>query len=183
MAQHFEVSQWVPFRLELVFAFFANPAELPLLMPSNLETRIEESKLVAPRARPLAPKFVGRLPSVAAGVGSEILISFRPFIWPRLRLKSLVRVTEFEWNSHFRDKQIHGPFRRFDHIHITKAEVRKGVEGTLVTDTIEYSLPFGAIGSLGNGMIQRQLEAMFAHRQQRLTELLMAVMRLADQCG
>jgi ligand-binding SRPBCC domain-containing protein len=184
MAQKFEVSQWVPFRLEMVFAFFANPAELPLLMPPRLETRVEESELVAPKKpRPPVPPMVGKLPSVAAGAGSELLISFRPFAWPRLRMKSRVRITEFVWNSHFCDEQIHGPFKSFDHRHTTAAAVRKGVQGTLVTDTIEYSLPFGAIGSLGDGMVRKQLEETFTHRQQRLTELLTALQRLAAHCG
>jgi len=184
MAEKFEVSRWVPFRLEMVFAFFADPAELPRLMPPKLGTRIEESELVAPKKpRPASPSLAGKLPSAAAGVGSEILVSFCPCIWPRFRIKSRVRITEFEWNSHFCDEQIEGPFQRFDHRHTAKAVVRKGVQGTQVTDTIEYSLPFGAIGSLGNGIIRRQLEAMFTYRQQKLIELLTAVRRLGEQCG
>jgi ligand-binding SRPBCC domain-containing protein len=184
MTQMLEVSQWVPFRLELVFAFFANPAELPLLMPPKLEARIEESKLVAPKkARPSAPPLVRKLPGVTAGIGSEILISFRPFAWAPMRMRSRVRVTEFEWNSHFCDEQIQGPFQKFDHCHSTVPEVRKGVQGTRVTDTIEYSLPFGAVGKLANGMVRRQLEGTFAYRQRRLPELLTAIVRLAEQCG
>jgi len=183
MAQKFEVSQWVPFRLEVVFAYFANPDELPLLMPPRMETRIEELDLIAPKkARPAVPPLVGKLPGVAAGEDSEILISFCPFAWPRVRMKARVRITEFEWNNHFCDEQIQGPFHQFDHRHTTKAMVRKGVQGTLVTDAIEYSLPFGAIGSLGNGMIRRNLEEAFAHRQKRLTEVLTAAARLASQC-
>lgn len=184
MAEKFEVSQWVPFRLEVVFAFFANPGELPLLMPPRMETRIEELDLTAPKkARPPLPPLVGKLPDVAAGVGSEILISFCPFAWPRVRMKARVRITEFEWNYHFRDRQIQGPFRQFDHSHTTKATVRKGVQGTMVTDTIKYSLPYGAIGRMGNGMIHRNLEEMFEHRQRRLTEVLTAAARLAANCG
>ena len=182
MAQKFEVSQWVPFRLELVFAFFANPADLPLLMPPKLDTRIEQMKLIAPKEpRPPVPPVVGKLPSIAAGVGSEILVSFRPFAWPRIRVKSKVRITEFGWNSHFCDEQIVGPFARFDHRHSIVAEVRNGVPGTLVTDTIEYSLPFGIIGSLGNGSARRKLAETFAHRQERLPEVLTAVFRLATE--
>ena len=95
----------------------------------------------------------------------------------------LFRSTEFVWNSYFCDEQVQGPFKSFDHRHTTTAEVRKGVQGTLVTDAIEYSLPFGPLGVLGNGMILRNLEAMFEHRQQKLAELLTALLRLAQQCG
>jgi ligand-binding SRPBCC domain-containing protein len=180
MAQEFEVSQWVPFRLEMVFAFFANPSDLPLLMPPKLQTRLEESSLIEPKDRPPVPPLIGKLPNIAAGVGSEILVSFYPFAWPRVRVKSRVRITEFEWNSHFCDEQILGPFRRFDHRHTTRAEKRNGVQGTLVTDTITYSLPFGIVGSLGNALVKRKLAETFAYRQERLPEVLTAVFRLAD---
>ena len=155
-----------------------------MLMPLRLETRIEELNLVAPKkARAQSSSIVRTLPSVAAGADTEILISFCPIAWPRVRMKSRVRITDFEWNNHFCDEQIKGPFKHFDHRHTTRAEVRKGVQGTLVTDAIEYSLPFGAIGGLANGMIRHQLETMFAYRQQRLSELLTAISRLSQQCG
>jgi hypothetical protein len=35
MTQHLETQQWVPYPVELVFAFFANPANLPHLMPRS----------------------------------------------------------------------------------------------------------------------------------------------------
>jgi ligand-binding SRPBCC domain-containing protein len=54
------------------------------------------------------------------------------------------------------------------------------VQGTLVTDTIEYSLPFGIFGSLGNAIVRRKLAQTFASRQERLPEVLTAVFRLAD---
>jgi ligand-binding SRPBCC domain-containing protein len=76
-------------------------------------------------------------------------------------------------------KQARGPFAVFRHRHGIEAEVREGVEGTLVTDEIEFALPHGRIGQVGGVLVQRQLAAQFAHRQQRLPEILAAAARQA----
>jgi ligand-binding SRPBCC domain-containing protein len=57
------------------------------------------------------------------------------------------------------------------------------VEGTLVTDEIDYSLPFGLLGQLGSALVLRQLEQSFAHRQQRLPEILAIASRQAAKRG
>jgi ligand-binding SRPBCC domain-containing protein len=62
------------------------------------------------------------------------------------RAKWVARITEFVWNSHFCDTQVRGPFSYFHHCHRVRAERRNGAIGTVVTDEIEYELPFGALG-------------------------------------
>jgi ligand-binding SRPBCC domain-containing protein len=178
MAQRFETRQWVPFPVELVFAFFANPQNLPHLMPQRLEMRIEDVRLEPPPPRPVAQDPARRFLSIAAGVGSEILISFRPLRFGP-RASWLARVIEFKWNTHFVDEQARGPFASFRHRHAIEAEVREGVEGTLVTDEIEFALPYGVIGQIGGLLVHRQLAAQFAHRQQRLPEILAVAARQA----
>jgi ligand-binding SRPBCC domain-containing protein len=179
MTQRFETRQWVPFPVELVFAFFANPSNLPHLMPPRLKTRIEDARMQPPPTRPVAPDPARRFRSVAAGEGSEILISFYPIAWVPKRLGWMARITEFVWNSHFRDEQIRGPFSEFRHRHGIQAEFRDGVEGTLVADEIEYALPYGFLGRLGGLLVKRQLEQSFAHRHKRLPEILAVAARQA----
>ena len=53
------------------------------------------------------------------------------------------------------------------------------MEGTLVSDEIDYSLPFGLLGQLGSALVRRQLEQSFAYRQQRLPEILAVASRQA----
>jgi ligand-binding SRPBCC domain-containing protein len=183
MPQRFETSQWVPFPVELVFAFMANPSNLPHLMPARLETRIEDARLQPPPPRPVHPDPARRFRSVAAGEGSEILISFYPIRWVRKRVSWMARITEFVWNSHFCDKQVRGPFTEFHHRHGIQAEFRDWVEGTLVTDQIEYTLPYGLIGRLGGLLVQRKLKQSFAHRQRRLPEILAVTARQAVKRG
>jgi ligand-binding SRPBCC domain-containing protein len=179
MTQRFETRQWVPFPVELVFAFFANPSNLPHLMPPRQEVRIEDARLQPPPARPMAADPARRFRSLAAGVGSEILISFRPISWLPQRVSWLTRITEFVWNSHFCDEQIRGPFASFHHLHQIEAETWDGTEGTLVRDEIEFALPQDALGWMAGPQVLRQMERGFAYRQKRLPEVLAAAARQA----
>ena len=181
MAQRFESRQWVPHPVELVFAFFANPNNLPHLMPPQQQARIEDVRLNPPPARPLARNPQRRFRSLAAGVGSEILVSFRPVVLLPHRVGWTSRIVEFEWNSHFVDEQVKGPFKSFRHRHGIEPEWRDGVEGTRVTDVIEYQLPLGVLGKLANGMAKAQMELGWEYRQKRLPEILAAAARQAVQ--
>jgi ligand-binding SRPBCC domain-containing protein len=176
----FQTSQWVPYPVELVFAFFANPGNLPHLMPKWQQTRLESSRLIAPPPRPLAPDPALRYQSPAAGVGSELTASFRPVPWLPLRTSVQAHIIEFEWNSHFRDEQVKGPFASWSHLHRIVGEMQDGEAGTRIGDEIEYSLPLGPLGALGNALfVRRQMESVFAYRQQRLSEILPVALRQA----
>jgi ligand-binding SRPBCC domain-containing protein len=91
----------------------------------------------------------------------------------------MARITEFEWNSHFCDEQTRGPFAQFHHRHGVCAEMRKGIEGTLVSDAIDFALPFGILGRMAGVMVRRNLEKSFAYRQKRLPEILAAAAQQA----
>ena len=109
-------------------------------------------------------------------------ISFRPVSILPFRVAWLARITEFVWNSHFCDEQLKGPFRSWKHRHGILAEIRDGVNGTLVSDEVEYSLPAGPIGSVANLLFVRsQMEETFAHRQKRLEEILPVAARQATR--
>lgn len=179
MAQRFETSQWVPFPVELVFAFFANPMNLPHMFPPQLGARVEDLRIQPPPARPVAQDPARRLRSVAAGVGTEILVSFRPLVWFPTRLSWMARIVAFAWNSHFVDEQVRGPFRSFRHRHGIAAAMRDGQEGTLVSDEIDFALPWA--GKLGEFLVLRQLRKSFAYRHKRLPEILAAAQEQAGR--
>lgn len=173
MRHSYSSSQWVPFPVELVFAFFANPSNLPHLLPAWQRARIERSRLIAPPPRPLAIDPALRFQSPAAGAGSEVVLSFRPIRGLPVRAQWLARIKEFIWMSHFIDEQIAGPFAYWHHRHGTVRETRDSLEGTLVTDDVEYEPPMGPLGELAHGpFVLPQLQALFAHRQKRLEEIL-----------
>jgi ligand-binding SRPBCC domain-containing protein len=166
--QIFETSQWVPFTVEEVFAFFAVPANLPLLMPPEQQTRIEKTLLQPPPPPPFDASILAGVRNLAAGTGSEIVFSFRPLPLLPLRLNWTARIVEFEWNNCFADEMVHGPFKRMLHCHSVAAQARSGATGAVVTDRVEYVLPGGAIGNVADRQVRAQMEKGFAFRQKRL---------------
>ena len=128
------------FPLERVFEFFANPRNLPRIMPLATDTRIEQLKLVAPSPSPLGSQTRN---TDLAGVGSEIFTSF--LVLPPLPFRTswVAAITEFAWNHHIADIQKEGPFRRWRHRHEFASHTRHGIQGTVVRDVIEYEAGFG----------------------------------------
>jgi ligand-binding SRPBCC domain-containing protein len=170
MSAHLEFQSWVPFPIEQVFLFFANPENLPRIMPEKSDTRIAALRLVAPPAGPGSAssedlrKF--------AGVGSEILTSFRlvpPFAF---RAQWLARITAFEWNQFFEDVQVRGLFKSWRHRHELSSETREGVQGTNVRDKVDYEFGLGPLDALLEPMISLQMKRMFVERQKILPRLL-----------
>lgn len=157
MRHHFQSEQWVPYPRERVFAFFANPANLPPLMPAWQQARVEKANLTADYA----------------AAGSLIVISFRPVPLLPLRLQWEAYIAEFRWNDYFCDEQRKGPFRYFRHCHRVSEAERDGVKGSIVADAVEYELPFGFLGDLANALgMKRQVAYLFAYRQKMLPRLL-----------
>ena len=162
MRTQVEFEHWVPFPLEQVFRFFADPENLPRIMPPESGTKLVRVRLATP------PEGTG-----LAGVGSEIATSFRIFPFLPFRATWVARITEFVWMDHFADLQVRGPFRYFHHRHRFRALERNGVAGTVVGDAIEYDPGFGVVGRLGDKVfIGPQLRRTFEYRQRRLPEVL-----------
>jgi ligand-binding SRPBCC domain-containing protein len=172
MTHHVQFEQWVPVAVERVFLFFANPRNLSRIMPPGTGTELVHLKLVPPPGIAAAEATItDRDPQ--AGVGSEIVTSFRVLPFLPLRAQWIALITEFEWNCHFADVQKRGPFKSFHHRHELLAEARKGVNGTVVRDTIDYEVGFGLVGELVQKFfITRQLQRTFGYRQQALERLL-----------
>jgi ligand-binding SRPBCC domain-containing protein len=181
MVRHFETSDWVPYPVELVFAFFANPSNLLHLMSPEVQARVEDVRLQPPPPRPVAADPARRLRSVAAGSGSEILISFYPIKWLPQRVSWTTRIADFAWNSHLVDEQVRGPFANFRHRRGIVTEFRDGVEGTRLMDSIEYTMPGGIFGDFAARAMLKQLAKSFEYRKKRLPEILAVASRQATQ--
>ena len=169
MAYMYDAEQWLPFPVELVFAFFSNPENLPRLMPGWQKARIEEASFAPP---PAHPNPSGRIKGIAAGVGTRLTMSFRPFPLSPIRLPWEAEITEFAWDDHFCDIQVRGPFAYWKHCHRLTAETRSGVAGALLKDHVEYELPGGGIAGLAQPFVAFQLASTFKYRQTRTAELM-----------
>ena len=173
MRHRFRTTQWLPHPVESVFAFFANPANLPKLHPDWQQARIEEIELHS-----APPKgFATSEAAFAAGRGTLMTLSFRATRLSPVRSTWVALIEDFHWNERFCDRQIEGPFRYWRHCHRVQAwqSEKTGEYGTLLIDTIEYELAFGAFGHFANRFaVRRMLESVFEHRHRRAEELLRA---------
>ena len=169
MRHTFETEQWLPFPVERVFAFFANPENLPRLMPPWQKTRIEQASFA-----PLPQRPASSTPSsAAAGPGTTLTLSFRPFPLAPFRLHWDAEISEFVWNDHFCDVQHRGPFAFWRHCHNVIAEPRNAIPGTLVRDHVVYEMPFGPLGEVAQRLFGTlQLRSIFNYRHRRTAELL-----------
>jgi ligand-binding SRPBCC domain-containing protein len=168
MRFHFSTSQWLPYPPELVFAFFANPENLPRLMPKWQRARIEEALFAAPPPR---PKDAPRYPGIAAGNGTKLTIGIRPFPFAPFRIPWEAEIEDFQWNQGFCDIQLRGPFSYWRHCHTVTAEPSpeySGQPGTTLRDEVEYGLPLGPLSPLA----RHALAYTFRYRQRQTARLL-----------
>jgi ligand-binding SRPBCC domain-containing protein len=166
MPFHFTAEQHLPYPLETVFTFFADPANLPRLMPAWQDARIHHAHYIAPPPPPYA--FAGS-ERITAGNGTELTLTIRPFPFSPIRLPWVARIEDFRWLEGFCDIQLRGPFKSWRHCHAVRSERN----GTLLRDEVRYELPLGPLGSLANTLfIRHQLKATFAFRHKRTLELL-----------
>ena len=70
-----------------------------------------------------------------------------------------------------------GPFERFRHRHGIRSEIQDGKVGTLLTEEVEFSLPLGTVGHVGDRVVLQQMKRMFRVRQERLPAILDAKIR------
>jgi ligand-binding SRPBCC domain-containing protein len=170
MRHTFHSEQWLPYPVERVFAFLANPENLLRLMPTWQKAHIEEASFAPAPARvaddPILPM------SLTAGIGSHMTLSFRPFPYSPIRVPWEAEITEFVWNDHFCDRQLRGPFAYWNHCHTVGLEKQANISGTLLSDDIEYEIPLGKFGELAQRLITRQLRNTFAYRRARTSEML-----------
>jgi ligand-binding SRPBCC domain-containing protein len=177
MRYHFQAEQWLPYPLETVFAFFADPANLPRLMPEWQKARIDHATFVAPPSAPVP--FPGS-DRVTAGTGTRLTITIRPLPFVPIRLPWKAAIEDFRWLEGFCDVQERGPFAYWRHCHTVRRETRDDIAGTHLRDAVDYEPPLGPLGSLANAIfLRRQLAATFRFRQKRTLELLAAVNKFA----
>lgn len=143
-----ECRQWVPQSPPATFAFFERPQNLSLITPPSLGFRI------------LTPEPVTM--SRGLVIDYRVRVLGVPVHWRSL-------IAEYDPPHGFRDVQVIGPYRLWDHRH----RFRRDGAGTTVEDVVVYELPLGPVGALVHRLaVRRRLEAIFAHRRRRIGELL-----------
>jgi ligand-binding SRPBCC domain-containing protein len=134
-----ERSQVGPVEVDGAFGFFADAWNLEAITPSWLRFRILE-----------APRTLGR--------GSLLVYRLRLFGLP---VHWRTEIVEWRPPFGFRDVQLSGPYRRWEHTH----RLRRVDGGTEIYDHVVYRLPYEPLaGLLAPVTVRPWLAAIFAHR-------------------
>ena len=142
-----ERQQFVPRPRDEVFAFFSDAQNLEMLTPAFLNFRI--------------------LTPLPLDMRSGILFDYQIRLGG-IPMRWRTRIETFEAPVRFVDVQLAGPYRTWRHVH----EFQDAPGGTLVTDRVDYALPFGFLGALVHRLfVRRALKRIFDYRQQRLAEI------------
>jgi len=133
---------------EVVFRFHESPDALLQLIPPWENMKLVES------AGSLRP-------------GSQVVLrgklAFIPIQWK-------AEHTEYDPPHLFADRQEAGPFAYWYHRH---RFLDDGRGGTILSDEVDYEIPFGVIGRwLGGWIVRRKLAAMFAYRHEKTRSLI-----------
>jgi ligand-binding SRPBCC domain-containing protein len=171
MRQQFKAEQWLPYPLETVFNFFANPENLPRLMPRWQRARIEQATFRAPPPPPAGRRIP---PTIVAGDGSQMTLSFRALPFVPLRQSWLAAIGHFHWDEGFCDTQLSGPFFFWHHCHTVAASAHPttGAAGTLLRDAVEFQLPLDPVSRVALPLVRKQMATLFAYRHRATEEWL-----------
>jgi ligand-binding SRPBCC domain-containing protein len=138
----FEQSFMVNCSIDKVWNFYTNIKHLEIVTPPNLKLKIIETSnnhIV----EGLRMTVSGRLVLYNSKWNSKI---------------SLVDVSKYVYI----DEMVKGPFKKWKHIHLF-SEI--GKNQTVVTDRIEFELPFFFLGRLMEGYVENNLKKIFEFRK------------------
>ena len=125
---------------EEVFAFHEFPGALKQLIPPWEKVELESG-------------------GESLRVGTRVVL--KSYLGP-IPLRWIAEHFEYDPPRGFSDRQLTGPFARWEHRH---RFLDDGAGGTILRDEVDYEVPLGAIGRfLGGGFIHRKLCRMFDFR-------------------
>ena len=140
--------QSIPISQKEAWEFLSEPSNLKVITPNHMGFNI-----LAGADRPMFP-------------GQIIQYKVSPF--PGYSTKWVTEITHVKEGEYFVDEQRFGPYALWHHKHFLKT-VDMGVE---MEDIIDYKIPFGILGQLAHPIVvKKQLDQIFAYREQKLIEL------------
>jgi len=131
---------------EDVFRWHAEPGALEKLTPPWESVEVEQ-----------------RAPGIHNGDRGALRVRFGPF-----RLRWVFEHRDYIEGRQFRDVQLSGPFRRWEHTHLFTPE---GPGVCILEDRIDYEFPLGALGIfLAAWFVHPKLKKLFAYRHRVTAE-------------
>jgi ligand-binding SRPBCC domain-containing protein len=145
----FKTQQIIPANIEEVWSFISSPKNLKKITPSYMGFDITSS-----------------LKNDEMYQGMIISYIVKPLL--NIKTQWVTEITTVKKEEMFVDEQRIGPYKIWHHQHF----VEHHEKGTLMTDIISYSPPFGILGVIANQLfIKSKLNEIFEYRKMALTEI------------
>lgn len=142
--------QLLPIPLEEAWSFFSSPMNLAKITPPEMAFTVTSNKEQSEKMYP----------------GMIITYKVSPVF--NIKLNWMTEITHVNEGKYFIDEQRFGPYQFWHHQHHFKAV--NG--GTLMSDILTYSLPFGPIGQLANSIfVGNKVKEIFEFRKKKVIEL------------
>ena len=145
----YKAEQFLPIKKERAWEFFSSPNNLSIITPPELGFKI-------------LSKFNGE----DIYEGMKIDYSVKPLFGISMGWQT--EICEIQIQKHFTDRQLKGPYKVWEHTH-SFIEKKNGV---LMTDVINYELPFGIVGKLVEKLlVRRKVKSIFSFRKTILEKI------------
>jgi ligand-binding SRPBCC domain-containing protein len=145
-----KTEQAIPISLDEAWDFFSSPLNLAKLTPKEMGFVVTSDYTAQTK--------------MYAGM----IITYK--ISPLFGIKTnwMTEITHVKDGEYFVDEQRFGPYALWHHQHHFKA-----IEGgVLMNDILNYAIPYGVIGRLGNAiLVHKQIRKIFSYRENAIKEM------------
>ena len=142
--------QAIPISLAEAWDFFSSPLNLQKITPKEMDFVVTST-------------YNGDKKMYAG-----MLITYKVSPLFGIKLDWMTEITHVKEGEYFIDEQRFGPYALWHHQHHFK-EIKGGV---LMTDILNYAIPYGVIGRLTNKLlVKRQVRKIFDYREKAIVEL------------
>ncbi|WP_458720535.1 SRPBCC family protein [Candidatus Nitrosocosmicus sp. R] len=138
----FEQSFKVNCSINKVWKFYTDIKHLEIITPPNLNLKIIET----------SDKQIIK--------GLRMTISGRLFLY-NSKWNSIISLVDISRHMYI-DEMVKGPFKKWKHVHLF-SEIEENQ--TVITDKIEFELPFFFLGKLMEGYVENNLKKIFEFRK------------------
>ena len=145
-----KAEQAIPISLEEAWDFFSSPLNLEKITPSEMNFVVTSGNSNETKMYP----------------GMIITYKIAPVFG--IRMNWMTEITHVMESKYFVDEQRFGPYVLWHHEHHFKT-INGGV---LMTDILNYAIPYGIIGRLANTIfVRKQVNNIFSYREKAIKDL------------
>lgn len=149
-AYHLCVEQKIPISIDEAWQFFSSPVNLAKITPVGMKFEITS------RYSPDQKMYSG------------MIISYKISPFAGYTTNWMTEITHIKHHQYFVDDQRIGPYALWHHEH----HFNEIVGGILMTDILNYAIPFGVFGQIANAVfVGKEVKRIFEYRSSKIIDL------------